>query len=114
MKTKNFPFENLFYLTGKNMHSISNYFSGYNDSIVCYNRRSATGPSAQFYYHFELRLGKKYSSGRGIANGLAWDHLFLMNTGTAAEASVCSISIGIYKFISNNNNDNISIFFILR
>ena len=40
----------------------------------------ATGLSAQFYHHFEVRLGKKkYNAGRGIANGLALIHLLLMN-----------------------------------
>jgi hypothetical protein len=45
----------------------------------------ATGLSAQFYHHFEVRLGKKkYYAGRGIANGLALAHLLLMNIGIAA------------------------------
>jgi len=31
----------------------------------------ATGLSARFYHHFQVRLGKKkYYAGRGIANGL--------------------------------------------
>lgn len=43
----------------------------------------ATGLSAQFYHHFETRLGKKYGR-RKVANSLAWAHLILMNVGIAA------------------------------
>lgn len=43
----------------------------------------ATGLSAQFYHHFEIRLGKMYGR-RKIANSLAWAHLILMNVGIAA------------------------------
>jgi hypothetical protein len=41
----------------------------------------ATGLTAQFYHHFEIRTGKPYK-GR-ITNGLAWIHLVLMNLGIA-------------------------------
>jgi hypothetical protein len=40
-----------------------------------------TGLTAQFYHHFEIRIGKPYK-GR-ITNGLAWIHLVLMNLGIA-------------------------------
>lgn len=43
----------------------------------------ATGLSAQFYHHFEIRLGKKYGR-RKVANSFAWAHLILMNVGVAA------------------------------
>ena len=42
----------------------------------------ATGLTAQFYHHFEIRTGKPYK-GR-ITNGLAWIHLVLMVFGVAA------------------------------
>lgn len=41
----------------------------------------ASGLTALFYYHFEVIRGKAY---KGLANGLAWVHLVLMNVGTAA------------------------------
>jgi hypothetical protein len=43
----------------------------------------ATGLSAQFYHHIEIRLGKEHGR-RKIANSLAWAHLVLMNIGIAA------------------------------
>ncbi len=41
----------------------------------------AVGLTGLFYHHFEVILGKTYS---GIAKGLAWIHLVLMNIGAAA------------------------------
>jgi hypothetical protein len=50
-----------------------------------------TGLIAQFYHHFEVRVGKPY---RGLAsNALAWTHLVLVNVGVAA-ASVLMIYAG--------------------
>jgi hypothetical protein len=41
-----------------------------------------TGLTAQFYHHFEVRVGRLYI---GFASkGLAWVHLILMNVGVAA------------------------------
>jgi len=40
-----------------------------------------TGLSAQFYHHFEVRVGRPYHG--KIANGMAWAHLVLMNVGVA-------------------------------
>jgi hypothetical protein len=50
-----------------------------------------TGLTAQFYHHFEVRVGKPYV--RFITNGLAWVHLILMNVGVAA-ASILMIYAG--------------------
>lgn len=41
-----------------------------------------SGLTAQFYHHFEIRVGKPYKG--IITNGLAWIHLVLMNVGVAA------------------------------
>ena len=49
------------------------------------------GLTAQFYHHFEVRLGKPYIG--FITNGLAWVHLILMNVGVAA-ASILMIYAG--------------------
>ena len=50
-----------------------------------------TGLTAQFYHHFEVRVGRPY---RGfLSNGLAWVHLILMNVGVAA-ASILMIYAG--------------------
>ena len=50
-----------------------------------------TGLTAQFYHHFEVRIGRPYI---GFAsNGLAWVHLILMNVGVAA-ASILMIYAG--------------------
>jgi predicted membrane-bound spermidine synthase len=50
-----------------------------------------TGLTAQFYHHFEVRVGKPYVG--SVANGLAWIHLVLMNLGVAA-ASMMMIYAG--------------------
>ena len=49
------------------------------------------GLTAQFYHHFEVRVGKPYVG--FITNGLAWVHLILMNVGVAA-ASILMIYAG--------------------
>jgi hypothetical protein len=50
-----------------------------------------TGVTAQFYHHFEVRVGRPYIG--FISNGLAWVHLVLMNVGVAA-ASILMIYAG--------------------
>ena len=50
-----------------------------------------TGLTAQFYHHFEVRVGRPYIG--FISNGLAWAHLVLMNVGVAA-ASMLMIYAG--------------------
>ncbi len=39
------------------------------------------GLTAQFYHHFEIRVGKPYKG--MVTTGLAWTHLVLMNVGIA-------------------------------
>ena len=41
-----------------------------------------TGLTAQFYHHFEVRVGRLHIG--FVSNGLAWVHLVLMNIGVAA------------------------------
>ena len=50
-----------------------------------------TGLTAQFYHHFEVRVGRPYTG--FVSNGLAWVHLILMNVGVAA-ASILMIYAG--------------------
>ena len=50
-----------------------------------------TGLTAQFYHHFEVRVGRPYTG--FLSNGLAWVHLILMNVGVAA-ASILMIYAG--------------------
>jgi hypothetical protein len=50
-----------------------------------------TGLTAQFYHHFEVRVGRPYKG--FVSNGLAWVHLILMNVGVAG-ASVLMIYAG--------------------
>jgi hypothetical protein len=50
-----------------------------------------TGLTAQFYHHFEVRVGRPYIG--FVSNGLAWVHLVLMNVGVAA-ASILMIYAG--------------------
>lgn len=45
----------------------------------------AVGVTALFYHHFEVDMNKPYT---GVANGLAWVHLILMNVGVAAVAAI--------------------------
>jgi hypothetical protein len=62
-----------------------------------------TGLTAQFYHHFEIRIGKPYK-GR-ITNGLAWIHLVLMNFGVAA-TSILMIYAGYLGDIAVSETDS--------
>jgi hypothetical protein len=62
-----------------------------------------TGLTAQFYHHFEIRIGKPYK-GR-ITNGLAWIHLVLMNFGVAA-TSIIMIYAGYLGDIAVSETDS--------